>query len=199
MNWWYVNNPAPTYTLNGWSLYCTVSGISPLFLIPGSASLVVWNAAERLTAKIWFHLSVGKLSTGPTCCIPAGGLVIKFTSSSVCGYLHCWLGYLGCEYTCLQWNDTCPESGQGHRGRRHGDETFSVTNLRIEVGLRHWLWSTKLVKPAAASRHVWIADWITSEVPNPCRMTSYPLPANTCCALCTFTVSSAAKCTCTCK
>ena len=42
----------------------------PRSLIPGSASLMVWNDADRFAASNSFHLSVGKLSIGPTCCIP---------------------------------------------------------------------------------------------------------------------------------
>ena len=49
--------------------YAAVASI-PRSLIPGRASLVVWNAADRLTAMIWSHLSVGKLSIGSTYCIP---------------------------------------------------------------------------------------------------------------------------------
>ena len=49
--------------------YAAIASI-PRSLIPGRASLVVWNAADRLTAMIWSHLSVGKLSIGSTCCIP---------------------------------------------------------------------------------------------------------------------------------
>ncbi|EWS64927.1 hypothetical protein Y695_01827 [Hydrogenophaga sp. T4] len=34
--------------------------------MPGKASRVVWNAADRLIAMIAFHLSTGNSSTGAT-------------------------------------------------------------------------------------------------------------------------------------
>ena len=43
----------------------------PLFFIAGSAARVVWNADERLTARIAYHRSSGNSSTGATCWIPA--------------------------------------------------------------------------------------------------------------------------------
>ena len=43
----------------------------PFAFMPGTASRVVWNAADRLIAMIASHLSGGKLSTGETCWMPA--------------------------------------------------------------------------------------------------------------------------------
>src|SRR4030095_8622060 len=43
----------------------------PFFFMPGSAARAVWNAAERLIARIASHFSGGKSSTGATCWMPA--------------------------------------------------------------------------------------------------------------------------------
>ena len=45
--------------------------------MPGSASRIVWNDADRLSAMIWFHFATGKSSIGATCWMPA-----LFTSTS---------------------------------------------------------------------------------------------------------------------
>ena len=39
--------------------------------MPGSAARMVWNAEERLMARIWSHFSIGNSSTGATCWMPA--------------------------------------------------------------------------------------------------------------------------------
>ena len=44
----------------------------PLSFIPGTASFMVWNAAVRLIAMIWSHLSAEYCSKGATCQIPSG-------------------------------------------------------------------------------------------------------------------------------
>ena len=43
----------------------------PLSLIPGRASLMVWNDAERLTESRRSHFSAGNSSSGATYCTPA--------------------------------------------------------------------------------------------------------------------------------
>ena len=47
-------------------------GEIPLSFIPGTASFMVWNAAVRLIAIIWSHLSAEYCSKGATCQIPSG-------------------------------------------------------------------------------------------------------------------------------
>ena len=48
------------------------------FRIPGKAARVVWNAEERLIARIASHFSIGNCSSGETCWMPA-----LFTSTSM--------------------------------------------------------------------------------------------------------------------
>ena len=45
-------------------------------------------------------------------------------------YLHYSLEYLDCEYISLLCIGTYPQSGWGHRGRHHGDETLPVHHLQ---------------------------------------------------------------------
>ena len=67
--------------------------IIPRSLIPGRASLMVWNDADRLTASTSSHFSFGNVSIELTCCIPAH-VCVCVCVCVILHYVHVYLHYL---------------------------------------------------------------------------------------------------------